>query len=285
MKLGLSIYSLSKAISSGEMTVIEAIEWIKDNGGQHVEIVPYRFDLDDQLIDDIRQKTDELGLEVSNYAIPANFVDLDEVEFSKELNRVKEHVDIAHRLGAKRMRHDVASRPLDKIYIHQFETDLPVIVKACQEIADYAKQYGVVTSIENHGYYVQASDRVQRVLHLVNRSNFKTTLDIGNFLCADENPLPAVTKNLPYASIIHFKDFYVRPQHKNPGEGWFQSASGNFLKGAIFGNGDIDVRSILKVIKESGYNGHISLEFEGLEDCRLGARIGFDNVRRIWDEL
>ncbi|SEM93858.1 sugar phosphate isomerase/epimerase family protein [Lihuaxuella thermophila] len=287
MKLGLSTYSLSKAMASGEMTVLDAMDWMKQQGARHVEIVPHGFSLEDHssLVDEIKGKAEELGLEISNYAIGANFIGLDEAGYRNEIERVMRHVDIAHRLGAGRMRHDVASRPKHETDIHRFEADLPLIVSACRQIADYAKQYGIITSVENHGYYVQASDRIQRLLYLVDRDNFKTTLDIGNFWCVDEDPVQAVEKNLPYASMIHWKDFYLRPRHQDPGEGWFQTLSGNFLRGSIFGHGDLDVRTILKIIKDSGYDGFISIEFEGMEDCRLGSKISMDNARRIWEEV
>src|SRR3712207_8560418 len=42
--------------------------------------------------------------------------------------------------------------------------------------------------------------------------------------------------NLPYASIVHFKDFYIRPADTDPGEGWFRSRGGKYLRGAIVGN-------------------------------------------------
>ncbi|MBW7457416.1 sugar phosphate isomerase/epimerase, partial [Paenibacillus sepulcri] len=144
-----------------------------------------------------------------------------------------------------------------------------------------AARFGITTSVENHGYFIQASDRVQALIHAVDRPNFKTTLDIGNFMCADEDPVSAVKKNLPYASMVHIKDFYLRPSYRDPGEGWFKTASGNFLRGAIAGQGDIDIPEVLRIVKESGYDGYISIEFEGMEECRTGTRIGLGNVRRL----
>ena len=45
MKVGLSTYSLSGAIESGEMDVLQAMQWIADNGGKHVEMVPSGYTL------------------------------------------------------------------------------------------------------------------------------------------------------------------------------------------------------------------------------------------------
>ncbi|WP_010270603.1 sugar phosphate isomerase/epimerase family protein [Paenibacillus senegalensis] len=287
MKIGLSTYSLSRLIKSGEMTVLDAIQWIGDYGADHVEIVPVGFDLleNPELIDKIRRKADDTGLEISNYAVGANFIQESEELFQEQVERLKRQVDVANGLGVKLMRHDVASRPIPETSIAQFEKDLEIMVRGVREVADYAKQFGITTSVENHGFFVQASDRVQRLIHAVDRENFKTTLDIGNFMCVDEDSVVAVKKNLPYASMVHLKDFYLRPAHRNPGEGWFQSAGGNYLRGAIVGQGDIDMVAVISAIKASGYDGYLSIEFEGLEDPRTGSKIGMDNVKRIWSEV
>lgn len=288
MKVGVSSYSLFGAMQSKEMTVIDAIEWVKDQGGEHFEVVPnlgFSFDDNPELIDQIRSKAEEVRIELSNYAIGANFLTEDEESYRNEIERVKKEVDIANQLGVKFMRHDVASRPIPECTIKNFEADLPKLVEACQEIADYASQYGITTSVENHGFYIQASDRVQSLINNVDRSNFKTTLDVGNFLCADEDPVAAVKKNISYASVVHIKDFYVRPAHLNPGKGWLQTIAGNFLRGAIVGHGDINMREVIKVIKQSGYDGYISIEFEGMENCKDGSKIGMENVRRFWEEV
>lgn len=302
MKLGVSTYSLLPAIEQGKMTVLQVVEWIAAHGGAHVEIVPFGFTLLDNpaLTDAIRDTAAHVGIEVSNYSVLANFTQADEEAYEREIVRVMREVDVAHRLGAKRMRHDVAWRKRsadeeggaagalwteDSITIMQFESALPQMAKACQRIADYAAQYGITTSVENHLFLVQASDRVQRLLQTVNRPNYKTTLDTGNFLCVDENPMVGVRKNLPYASMVHLKDFHVRSAVRDPGEGWFRSAYGTHLRGAIFGHGDIDVWSILHHLKTYGYDGYATIEFEGIEDCEMGTRISLENARRIWNEV
>lgn len=287
MKVGLSTYSLQQALDRKELTVPDAIRWIADQGGQHVEIVPMGFSLIDNpaFIEEIKAAAQEVGIDISNYAIGANFAVQENAEaLEEEIQSVMRHVDAAAALGVKLMRHDVAFRPAPEGTVAQFETDLPVLVKACQRIADYAAGFGITTSVENHGYYVQSSERIQRLLHETGRENFKTTLDIGNFLCVDEDPVSAVKNNMNHASIVHAKDFYWRPSTRNPGEGWFQTSHGNYLRGAIVGHGDIDMLEVFRVLKQSGYDGYISVEFEGMEDCRTASRIAMDNVRRLWEE-
>ena len=76
MRVGVSTYSLLPAIRAGEMTVLDVVEWIAENGGQHMEIVPYGFTLEDnpELTDAVRERAAEVGIALSNYSMPANFV-------------------------------------------------------------------------------------------------------------------------------------------------------------------------------------------------------------------
>ncbi|BBH18849.1 sugar phosphate isomerase [Paenibacillus baekrokdamisoli] len=287
MKLGLSSYSLYQEIQAGKMTILDALQWSAENGAEHMEIVPFGFSLVDQpdVVDAIVNKAKEVGIELSNYSIGANFIQPSEEAYELEIARVMREVDIANALGVKLMRHDVASRPMEETSVTNYYTDLPRLIEACQRIADHASTYGITTSVENHGYYIQHSDRVQALVQGVNRENFRTTLDVGNFMCADENSVAAVKNNLPIASVIHLKDFYLRPANQFPGEGWFPTLSGNYLRGAIVGQGDIDMWEVISVIKKSGYDGYISIEFEGLEPCTFGSKAGLDNARRIWNAV
>lgn len=286
MKIGLSTYSLSRAITAGEMTVLQAIRWIADNGGEAVEISPSGFSLvdNDALVRDVVRSAKEAGIDIASYTIGADLTPRAEREVRAEIERLKRNVDIGAALGVKRMRHDVISRKIPQTTLEQFERDLPTAVDACREIADYAARAGITTSLENHGFHFQGSDRVLRLVTAVSRPNYRVTLDVGNFLCADESPLDAVRRLIPHASMVHFKDFYVRRFDHAPGEGWFQSRSGNHLRGAIVGHGDLDIPAILGVIRSSGYDGYLSVEFEGMEECRLGSRLGMATLRRLLGE-
>jgi sugar phosphate isomerase/epimerase len=283
MKLGVSTYSLSRAIKSGEMSVTDVIDYIAEIGGQHAEIVPIGYTLTDnpQLVETIVNRCAEHDLDVSNYAVGANFSDLDDDALAREIERVKREVDVAVGLGAKRMRHDVASSK-DTSLSH-FMSELPHLAEACRRIADYAAQFGITTSVENHGYYMQGSDRVLALVGAVDRPNFRTTVDIGNFMCTDEPSTAAVRKVMPLASMVHVKDFYLRPGRLRLGAGWFPTAGGSHLRGAILGHGDIDMPEVLEIVRESGYDGYISLEFEGMEHDKLGAKLGFDYLKQAWE--
>ena len=95
----------------------------------------------------------------------------------------------------------------------------------------------------------------------------------------------AVKTNIDIASMIHFKDFFRRPINRAPnGAGWFRTKGGHYLRGTIIGQGDVDLETIVGIIKESGYNGYISVEFEGQEDCIYGCKVSLANAKRFFAE-
>jgi sugar phosphate isomerase/epimerase len=61
------------------------------------------------LLKSFKKQAQESGIELSNYAVGANFSGLNDEQFEQELERLKREVDIAAALGMKKMRHDVAS--------------------------------------------------------------------------------------------------------------------------------------------------------------------------------
>lgn len=284
MKIGLSIYSLIGALRAGEMTVTDAIRWIADNGGEHLEIVDFiKLGGDDGLLEAIVEKADACGVEISAYCIFANVLAGSQDDCDREIERVYGEIELARRLGARMMRSDLAEwgRPPETNVIEQFEADLPRMVYACRKIADYAKRYGITVTLENHGTYINGGDRVRRLITAVDRDNYRCTLDVGNALCVDVDPMVCVKTLLPFAATIHFKDFYIRRDDVVVDEGrWLTTNFGTHLRGAIVGHGDVDTVGLMKLIKESGYGGTVAIEFEGMEDCRVGSKLGMDNVRR-----
>ena len=286
MKIGLSSYSLSRAIGSGNMGILEAIGWIANEGGEHIEIVPGAFDIHaDKMPERIAARAKEEGIDVSSYTIAANFLQPNAKARAKEVARVKSEVDIAARLGVRFMRYDAGWRPIPEATVENFEKDLPFVADGCREVADYAVKYGITCSVENHGYHFQGAERVRRLVNLVGRPNYRTTMDVGNFVCADDDPVSAVRTNIGIASFIHFKDFFRRTAGNPPvGEGWSRTRGGNFIRGTIVGHGDVELRPIVKIIKDSGYDGYVSVEFEGREDCVWGCHVSLANTRLLFAE-
>lgn len=300
MRLGISSYCLDRDIENGVLTLHDAIEWAAKNGAECMELVPFAFRFDDaetgkidsELIKNVRTWAKDAGIALVNYSVLADFCKEGE-ELEKEVQRIMHHVDIAAELGVPRMRHDITAfrRPLAQNTLTDYDRWLPVLAESAKRITEHGKKLGVMTLVENHGFFANGVDRVERVMNLVNDDNYGLLLDTGNIICVDEDPTAAAYALAPRAKMVHLKDFYVRT--RDPGDTtqfdcgghWFRSRAGKYLRGAILAQGDLDIYECLKAIKQSGYEGDIAIEFEGLEDARYATYVGLQNARRIWDEV
>ena len=299
MKLGMSCYCLDPAMAAGRMTIDDVIDYAVAHGCEHIEFVPFHLafvtpeqELDLELIEHVRKKCESAGIEISTYSVNADLLKTDPAEEAKEIERVKRHIDAAQKLGLSRMRFDVASfrRPFSTNTIYNFNQEFPQMVRNGTLLCDYAAERGITIVMENHGFFINGSDRVLRLIEAINRPNLKMTVDVGNFLCVDEDPVAAVKRCLPLAEMIHLKAFYIRKKELLPDQtemfncnngSWFETMGGKMLRGAILGQGDVDIWEILRTIKHSGFDGYISLEFEGMEVCEQGTEISLAMAKAI----
>lgn len=274
VRLGFSSWCFRQELASGEMSIDDVFDWIAESPGQHLELAGVAFPEGNliDLADPIRAAAKRTGVELSGMCIGADFLTDDT---PAQLATAKQHITLAAELGIKFFRHDVTPWGLRPTSIAEVEEAFPKLVEAATELAQFAAQHDIVTSIENHGFFMNGSERVQRLVHAVNRPNFGTTLDVGNFLCVDEDPVIATARNLPIATFIHIKDFYTST---TPREGWLETPGGRAIQGAMFGYGDVDTTTIVSDIVKSGYDGYLSLEYEGQEDARIACTLGINNA-------
>ena len=296
-KFGASTYCLSQAIRSSKITPEAAIEWLCENGAEVIEVVPFGFDplADKGLAGRMKAAANKHGITIDNYSLNANFLRITNEEWAAEIERVKAHMDAAKEMGATTLRCDCADyrRPGEANHIEMFYEELPDIVKSYETLCAYGKTLGMTVLVENHGFHINGADRVRQVLKSVKADNFGHQLDVGNYICMDDKPEVTTKKMISFAVTVHMKDFYVRNTHRDPGDttqfdcsgAWFRSAGGQYLRGAITGQGDLDMIDIIRTVKTSGFDGNIYVEYEGMEDCFYGTKVSMDNIKRIYAEV
>lgn len=284
MKIAVSSYSFSQYFQKGLLDQMSCIAKAKEMGFDAIEftdLTPPEGVTEEEYARQIKAECDRVGLPVSNYTIGADFL---RTTVKEEAERLKKKVDIAAILGTTSMRHDATwTTPTNSRGLKNIVDDLAAGIR---EVSDYAAAKGIRTMVENHGTFLQDADRVETLINTVDNPNFGWLCDMGNFLCADEDPAKAYGKAAPYAFYAHAKDFIVKSGNEpDPGEGFFQSRSGNYLRGTIIGHGVVPVKQCLSILKKNGYDGYIGVEFEGIEDCIQGISIGLANLRRYVSEV
>lgn len=282
MKYSVSSYSYSQLRNSGEYTEKQLISLAREMGFDGIEFAEIHTPEGMDKIEyakELRKEADKFEIEIVAYCIGADLLN----DTDNEIERLKSEVDVAEALGTKLMRHD-ASGGYKKETRGQrgFNNALPVIVNGYKAVTEYAKTKGIRTCIENHGFFCQDSARVEAIINGVADENFGALVDIGNFMCADEDPAKAVGNMAPYAFHVHAKDFHFKKGTDFiPTEGFFMTRGGNYLRGAVIGHGDVPVVQCLKILKNAGYNGYITVEFEGMENAKNGVKWGLNTLKRI----
>jgi sugar phosphate isomerase/epimerase len=285
MKVGVSSYSFSQYMNNTKANIFQVIDKAKELGFTSIEFTSVYAPEGKCPIEqakDIKAYCADKGLYISSYTIGADLLN----DPKGSVENLKKELKIAEALGVKLMRHDVCwGFPASKKSGRSFDDAIPVVAPAAREVTEYAKELGIKTMFENHGFFAQDSDRVEKLLNAINSENFGLLLDMGNFLCVDEDPSKAVGKLLPYILHVHTKDFFVRDGLlPNPGAGWFTSRGGNYLRGTIVGQGNVPIMKCVRMIKNSGYTGNFSIEFEGIEDNIFALTTGLANLNSYFPD-
>ena len=291
MKFSVSSYSFWQAIRAGKMTQFDCVAKAKELGFDAIEFIdlvddslePPTLEVQKELARQLRAEADRVGLSISAYTVGACLYQDTREKLDAEVERLKGQLEVAQLLGAKVLRHDVCYQLGKTGASRSFDLMLPTIADAARRVTQYGESLGIRTCSENHGFIAQDSDRVERLFNAVAHDNFGLLVDIGNFVCVDENPAAAVSRVAPYAIHVHLKDMLVRPAPT--GSCKAMTRGGNYFCGTVVGEGDVPVAQCLRILKRAGYDGWLTLEYEGAEDCISGIRRGLQNAKEIVESL
>ena len=138
MEYSVSLYSFYSAIQKGELTPLGCVEKAAELGFDAVEAVDFvnfsgtQEEKKAQALE-LKQAAEKCGLQFSSLAIGADFLNGSDGDQEKEIQRVKDYVDIAALLGAPRMRHDITAGYKGENY-RSYESLIPTLAQAVREV-------------------------------------------------------------------------------------------------------------------------------------------------------
>ncbi|HUT32503.1 MAG TPA: sugar phosphate isomerase/epimerase family protein [Planctomycetota bacterium] len=242
LKLGVCAYSYRQLLTRKEdpMTLEGFLEKAAELDFDGVELTSYYFkDTSAEFLRRIRAKALQLGLEVAGSAVGNNFCLPAGPARDKQIENLKKWVDHSEILGA----------PIIRIFAggkQKGQTDADahkVLVETIEECCAYAGEHKVFLALENHGGPTATAEGTLKILRDVKNPWFGANLDTGNFRSAD--PYAEIAAVAPYAITTHVK---VE-----------MSAAGQKA-------GPADFPRIVKILREAGYRGYLSIEYEAKED-------------------
>ena len=116
------------------------------------------------------------------------------------------------------------------------------VIDALEECLPRAEACGVVLGLENHWGLGRTAEGVMRIVDAIDSPWLRVTLDTGNFL---DEPYVQMERIAPSACLVQAKTY-------QGGGKWYTL--------------DIDYRRVATILRNSRYQGWVSLEFEGRDD-------------------
>jgi len=157
------------------------------------------------------------------------------------------------------------------------------IVDGLKEAVEYASEKNVMLCLENHGHFAGKASQVKSIIDEVGSSALRSTFDMGNFLLADENPCDAMEQLHSVIGHVHCKDF-IKVSEGFQGD-IYSAISGELYTGTIIGEGSVELSDLISSLRDTGYEGWISIEFEGNEEQQLGAIRSISNIKHLINSL
>lgn len=282
MRLAISMWSYFQAWRKGSIGISGFIHEAKRAGAQGVELLdffyrdpsdPWNPVLPEGQVERLREEALEAlaatGLPCPIFSISQNFAKPDAEARAAELDKVRFGIGEAPRYGASVVRVFAGDVSPGITY----DQARGWIVDGLVAASHLAHEAGLKLALENHGQLAGKGEQIRGLIEEVREKADNDALganpDTGNFLLVDQPSHEAIRLVAPLAYMVHFKDFRVVPEEDT--EAPFRSLGGTRFRGAVVGEGIVDLQACLAELRTAGFDGCLSIEYEGEEDCLVAA--------------
>jgi sugar phosphate isomerase/epimerase len=257
MRIAVMSWSFNSALRAGEMDTADVIRFVRGLGVEAVELMD-GFITDDQE-DGIARALADTGCAHVCYDVGGDFVQADLAGRQAAVEEVVAGLERGARLGAQR-----------------------ALVKQCLPAA---ARLGLPLTIEDHSSQAAVYGRSEHLEHICGGvgPRLQVTYDVGNFLLAGEDPASAAIRLGSRIVHAHYKDWHaLKPGDEQPARG-VTSPDGARYTGAVLGEGVVDMVAATAALRRIGYQGYVSVEYEGVGDPREAVRRGVAYARTLLD--
>ena len=259
VKTSLNAYSFNEPFTKGAISPFEMMDFCAKTGFDAIDLTAYYIqgypDIPgDDYIFQLKRKAFLLGLEISGTGVRNNFTQPDEGSRKKDIQLVKNWIDVATKIGAPVIR--IFSGPGIPEGYHRKEVTAWV-VEAFQECADYGESKGVMVGLQNHNDFLKTADQVIQIMNLVESDWFGLILDIGSFRAGD--PYTEIEKAAPYAISWQIKEkVYVNEKEE-----------------------EAQLNRIVNIVRKANYRGYLPLETLGPGDPYKKLPVFLNQLKRV----
>ena len=279
MHLGVSMWSYVQPFKAGTLDVPGFIRKAKEAGAEGVELLDFFYrDIEADRAAALEALA-ETGLPCPIFSISQNFAKPDPADREAQLQKIRFGVEEALHYGSGVVRvfaGDVSPEVT-------FDQARAWIVEGLAAASIYAEERGIKLALENHGSLAGRADQVRGLIAdaraIARNEALGANPDTGNFLLVNQLSHEAIRDVADLAKMVHFKDFIKAPADH---EGWaYTDLRGQKYLGTAVGEGEVDLPACIQALKGAGYEGWLSIEFEGNESPYTAIPRSIANARRL----
>lgn len=272
--IGVSTYSFWRFEGPKEETPIEdCIEQAAAMGFDGVELLLIQMESDENsYLQKIKRQAFHAGLDLMGFSTHQGFVYPEKEKRDSEIKKTIHQIELAYALGIPTMRLNTGRwgtiQSFDDFMANQGKEPILEgytedegfnwVIDAIEKCLPTAEKCGVTLGLENHWGLGRTAAGVLRIVNAIDSPWLQITSDTGNFL---ENAYEQLEMMAPQTSLVQAKTYYG-------GGKWYTL--------------DIDYTRVARIFKEAGYEGYISVEFEGKEDPKTAVPKSLKVIRKAF---
>lgn len=245
LKTSLNAYSFSKLLNDHlkgrgpGITLFDLLDFCAKHNFDAIDPTGYFFPgypdpPSDEYINEFKRRAFLLGLDISGTGVRNDFATPDKRERAKDVQHVKEWIEVAAKMGAPVIR--VFAGRVPEGHEDKWDQVAEWMAEDLRACAEYGKKYGVLVGVQNHGWMLKTSDDVIKILKMVDSNWLGTIVDTGKF----------VSKN-PYVDIERVTPYAVNWQIKESPYGKTSPIR-------------TDLKRVVSIARRGGYRGYIPIE-------------------------
>jgi sugar phosphate isomerase/epimerase len=256
-RIGVSSYSFWGFRRKELRSLHSNLEHAARMGFDGLEILQRQLEsTDNATLQKIKRHAFVLGLDLMGYSTHQGFLSPEKERRQKNIDHTINCLEQAYQLGIPTMRVNsgtwgtsknfddlMAKRGIEEPLKGYTEEDAyKWVIDSYEKLVPEAEKRGVIMGLENHWGLGVTPEGIKRVVNAVDSEWLQVTLDTGNFL---EDPYARLAQLAPRTVLMQCKTYFG-------GGRWYTL--------------DLDYGRIAGIMKNAGFKGYVSLEFEGKED-------------------
>ncbi len=137
---------------------------------------------------------------------------------------------------------------------------MDLMKRSYEAIVEVATAYEITINIEVHGYFTTRPEMMERMLGFCGPEYFGINMDTGNTFIAGQDPVAFLEKFIDRVNHVHVKDVSESLAKAVRGD-----ETGIAVSQCAIGDGvnADNIRRCLEMLRDSGYDGVLSMECEG----------------------